>query len=81
MTIKDMLAAKKKSAKAQTRKKAVKTAAVGAAAGAALGVAAGLLLAPKPGSETRARIAQGARKASAALKRAVHKKDAKAAQE
>ena len=60
MSIKDLLEAGKKQSEAKAKKEAAKKVAVGVAAGAAVGVAAGVLLAPKPGKETRAQIAEGA---------------------
>ncbi len=73
MLIKDMLETKKKKARAVAAKKAAKKLAIGAAAGAVAGVAAGVLLAPGPGKETRKRIAEGAKKAAAAVKEKIKK--------
>jgi gas vesicle protein len=78
LTIKNLLAMRKKKAKAAAFKKTAKTVAIGAAAGAAAGMAAGMLLAPAPGSETRARIKQGAKKAAAAVRQTVRRKAADA---
>lgn len=68
MSIKDMLEASKKKAEAKAKKEAAKKAAASVVAGAAVGVAAGVLLAPKPGKETRAQIAERAKKVAAAVK-------------
>lgn len=73
MLIKELLEMNKKKAKTKALKKTVKKVAVGVAAGAAAGVAAGVLLAPKSGKETRAKIAEGAKKAAAAVKQKVKK--------
>ena len=77
MSIRDLLEMNKKKAEAKAKKEAAKKVAAGLAAGAAVGVAAGVLLAPKPGKETRAQIAEGAKKAAAAVKQKVTKTDAK----
>ncbi len=74
MTIKDLMALRKKKAKMAAFKKTAKTAAIGAAVGAAAGVTAGVLLAPMAGRETRARLAQGAKKAAAAVRQKVSRK-------
>lgn len=68
MSIKDLLEMRQKKAKTAAAKKAAKKVAAGLAAGAVAGAVAGVLLAPGPGKETRARIAQGAKKAIAAVK-------------
>ena len=76
MTIKNLLAMRKKKAKMAAFKKTAKAVAIGTAAGAAAGMAAGVLLAPKPGSETRALIKQGAQKAALAVRQKVKRKAA-----
>jgi gas vesicle protein len=74
MSIMKLLQQRTKKARAAAVKKTAKTAVIGAAAGVAAGVAAGILLAPKTGKETRARVAEGAKKAVAAVSRRLHKK-------
>jgi hypothetical protein len=63
MAILEIFEKAKKQRKAKEQKKALKNVAVGAAIGATVGAVAGVLLAPKPGKETREDIAKAAQEA------------------
>jgi gas vesicle protein len=78
MSIKDLLEIRKRKQRAQAVKKAAKKVAAGAAAGAVAGVAAGILLAPRTGKESRAKLAKSAKKAVAAVKQKIGKKSEEA---
>jgi gas vesicle protein len=73
MSIRDLLDSNRKKSEAKARKETAKKVAIGVAAGTAVGVAAGILLAPKPGKDTRAQIAEGAKKAADTVKEKVKK--------